>query len=87
MLIIPVSNIKQATTFNIKIARSFQITPIAIQPAQPIKERHISANGNLPVDLSVIAIEPYVYEAVATAVQASVRAVNEADFSYRSRPY
>ena len=38
-------------------------------------------------DLSVIAIEPYVYEAVATAVQASVRAVNDADFSYRSRPY
>ena len=38
-------------------------------------------------DLSVIAIEPYVYEAVATAVQASVRAVNETDFSYRSRPY
>ena len=54
-LIIPVSNIKQATVLRIKIALSFHITPIAIQPAQPIKERHISANGNSPVDLSDIA--------------------------------
>ena len=55
VLIIPVNNIKQATTFKTKIALSFHITPILIQPKQPIKERHISANGNSPVDLSAIA--------------------------------
>ena len=46
---------KQATVLRIRIALSFQITPIAIQPAQPTKERHMSANGYSPVDLSDIA--------------------------------
>tara|TARA_B100001142_G_scaffold276770_1_gene285966 strand:- start:454 stop:750 length:297 start_codon:yes stop_codon:yes gene_type:complete len=55
VLIIPVKSIKQATVLRIKIALSFQITPIAIQPAQPTKERHMSAKGNSPEDLSDIA--------------------------------
>jgi hypothetical protein len=55
VLIIPVKSMKQATVLRIRIALSFQITPIAIQPAQPTKERHISAKGNSPVVLRDIA--------------------------------
>ena len=46
---------KQATTFSTKIALSFHIIPILIQPAHPMKERTMSANGNPPVDLRDIA--------------------------------
>ena len=46
---------KQATVLRIKIALSFHIIPTLIQPAQPIKERTISDNGNSPVDLRDIA--------------------------------
>ena len=53
----PVANIKQATTFNTNIALSFHIIPIAIQPAQPIKDKIMSAKGNSPVDRSTIAIK------------------------------
>ena len=50
-----VTGLDEATVLSIKMALSFHTIPTPIQPAQPIKDKHISAKGNSPVDLRTIA--------------------------------